>query len=181
MKNVIVLFLAAGLAAGPAMSRPAIEEIIRGVFPDVERTGRKTRFLSKGEAARAGALAGGSVREASALVIYYELRGGNEILGRAYVDTKTVRSRSQSLLVVVDASCEVKNVALMAMGEPGEYEAPPAWLKAFSGRRLDGRLSLKGDVDAVTGATLTSDAVVKSVRWCLALETVLHGCNNGRR
>ncbi len=177
----IFFLVAASLAAVPVMTRPAVEEIIRSVFFNVDRMEKKTLFLSKDEIARVNSLAGGNLREASSLLTYYECRKGNELLGRAYIDTRTVRSRSQSLLVVVGTSCEVKNVTLLATGEPGEYEPLPGWLKIFTGRRLDEKLSIRGDVDAMTGATLTSDAVIKSVRWCLAVENVIHGCAGGRR
>jgi Na+-translocating ferredoxin:NAD+ oxidoreductase RnfG subunit len=67
----------------------------------------------------------------------------------------------------------VERVEIVEFREPPEYRAPAGWLRQFSGKRLDQDLSLRGSVAAITGATLTSRAVVRSLRRVLALHQVI--------
>jgi len=62
---------------------------------------------------------------------------------------------------------------MLAFHEPSEYQPPPRWLGQFEGRALSPELHLHRDVHALAGATLSSQAVVRSVRTVLALHEIL--------
>jgi hypothetical protein len=77
-------------------------------------------------------------------------------------------------MIVVTPGSAIDRIEVVRFAEPPEYKAPERWLATFVGRVLDGRLSLKGDIVTLTGATLTSDAVTEASRRVLALHQVIH-------
>ena len=96
-----------------------------------------------------------------------------EIVGTAYVDVHRVRTLRESLLVVVDPEGRVARIELLAFAEPPEYAPRAKWYAQLVGKELDDHLSLRGSVRGIAGATLTSRAIVDSVRRILAVHAVL--------
>jgi hypothetical protein len=134
---------------------------------------RQTAYLSEEDIARVRQLAGGDVAVESSVVSYYVARSGSETLGVAYFDAHRVRTLPEVLMIVVGTDSRIRRVETVSFREPPEYRAPDGWLRLFGSRALDERLSLKGEIPTMTGATLTSGAVTQAARRVLALHSVI--------
>jgi Na+-translocating ferredoxin:NAD+ oxidoreductase RnfG subunit len=85
-----------------------------------------------------------------------------------------VRTLNETLLVAITAEGRIQRVEVVAFREPADYMAKAAWVKQFEGQGLDPRLSLKGSIHPLSGATLTAHAMTDAARRCLALHQVLY-------
>jgi Na+-translocating ferredoxin:NAD+ oxidoreductase RnfG subunit len=98
---------------------------------------------------------------------------GNELLGWSVIDVRNVRTLPEALLVVIDPTGTVRSLRMLAFHEPSEYLPPARWLDKLNGRALTPELHLKREIHSIAGATLSSQAVTRSVRSALALYQVL--------
>ncbi len=170
---VPVLALAVlGAGAGVARARASlsVEEALRLAFPGC-RIDHRTVYLTTGELARAGELAG--ERVPSALVHPYVATCDGRPGGVAYFDTHRVRTLPETLMVVVAPDGTVARVEVLAFQEPQDYLPRKAWYEQFLDRRLDPELELKQGIRPVTGATLTARATTDAVRRVLAIDRVI--------
>lgn len=167
-------------AAVPAATSAQMtqDEALALAFPGAEIE-RHTAFLGDAELGRASELAGPDVDVESTVVTYYVARGPQRALGVAYFDAHRVRTLPQVLMVVVDPSGQVSRVQTVSFREPPEYRAPDGWLRQFDGRSLDASLSLRGEIAALTGATLTAGAATRATRRALALHSVIDPLGSG--
>lgn len=110
---------------------------------------------------------------ASALVARYIASRDGMVIGRAYVDTHTVRTKRESLLISLDADGRVLRVDVTAFLEPTEYRASEPWLRQYRGRGLDEDLGINRAIRPIAGATLTARATNVAVRRVLAIDRVL--------
>jgi Na+-translocating ferredoxin:NAD+ oxidoreductase RnfG subunit len=115
-----------------------------------------------------------------ALVARYLAIRGDQVAGRAYVDTHVVRTKRESLLVSLDADGRVLRVDVTAFLEPPEYRAPQPWLNQFQGRPLDDNLNVDRAIRPIAGATLTTRAATRAVRRVLAIDATLHASGGPR-
>ena len=76
-------------------------------------------------------------------------------------------------MIVVGANGRVTRVETVSFREPPEYRAPDGWLRQFDGHVLDPALSLRGEIAALTGATLTAGSATRATRRALALHSVI--------
>lgn len=172
--GILGLVLAlAPLGAGQAQARLTQEEALRLAFPPPLAIERRTAFLADSELASARALAGADVEIEQRVVTYYVGRDQKSVAGVAYFDGHRVRSMQEVVMVVVGSDDRVSRVEILAFDEPPEYRASGPWLGQFKGQRLDDQLSLSGSIANLTGASLTSRAIVRSVRRVLALHRTI--------
>jgi Na+-translocating ferredoxin:NAD+ oxidoreductase RnfG subunit len=104
---------------------------------------------------------------------------GDTALGVAYFDSHVVRTLREVLMIVVAPEGRIERIEVLRFDEPPEYEVPDNWIAQLEGRRLDDDLSLKGAVVNMTGATLTSEAVVAAARRALAVHEVIRPLESG--
>jgi hypothetical protein len=109
----------------------------------------------------------------SALVARYIASRDGMIVGRAYVDTHTVRTKKESLLISLDAEGRVLRVDVTAFLEPPEYRASEPWLRQYRGHLLEGDLSLNRAIRPIAGATLTARVTNTAVRRVLVIDLIL--------
>ena len=160
------------LCTADAMARSPLsrEEALALAYPGATITAARL-FLTTQQMADVAARAGTAV--ATPLVARYTARKAGAEIGRAYIDTHTVRTKKESLLVSLDAARAVTRVDVVAFLEPPEYEAPSAFLRQFSGRPLTDDLRLQRAIRPIAGASLTAHAVTDAVRRVLAIDAVL--------
>jgi Na+-translocating ferredoxin:NAD+ oxidoreductase subunit G len=103
---------------------------------------------------------------------YLAVEQGKEV-GRAYLDTHTVRTKKESLLVILTPDGKVKRVEVVAFLEPPEYQPNERWYQQFEGKELNPDLQLNRAIHPVTGATLTARATTAAVRRILAIDALL--------
>jgi electron transport complex protein RnfG len=110
----------------------------------------------------------------SAIVTSFLARKDGELVGRAYLDTHTVRTMPETVLTAVGPDGAVKAAFVLQFAEPSDYLPREKWLETFDGKPLDNELSPGRGVRRVTGATLTVQALTASVRRSLAIDRVVH-------
>ncbi len=147
------------------------EEALRLAFPEGAVVTRKTAFLSEGDRADVARRSGGA--PPPGLVVFYTATLHGRDAGSAYFDTHVVRTRSETLLVVIDPDGTLRRVEVLSFSEPEEYLPRAHWYGQLAGRRLTEELSEKRGLRPVTGATLTVRATVEAARRVLALDAFL--------
>jgi hypothetical protein len=168
--SVAAAVLCPGLRAQETLT---IDEALALAFPTPAAVERQTAFLTEEEVARASELAGPDVVVSQSVVTYYIGVRGSDTLGLAYFDRHRVRTLPEVLMIVVTPAGTIDRIDVIRFTEPPEYRPPDGWLGTFLDRGLTEDLSLKGDIIAITGATLTSRAVTHAARRTLAVHEVI--------
>ena len=148
------------------------DEALALAFPGAEVKAERV-FLTAGQQRAAADRAGGDL--VSPLVARYVAVKGQQVIGRAYVDTATVRTKNETLLISLDGSGRVRRVDVTAFLEPAEYLPPDPWLRQYADKALSDDLMLNRSIRPIAGATLTGRAVNAAVRRVLAIDAVLQG------
>lgn len=161
-------------AAAQGLSR---EEALAQVYPGAEIRAERI-FLTPAQVTEVARRAG--TDPASALVARYLAARNGQAVGRAYVDTHTVRTKNESLLIALDAHGRVMRVDVTAFLEPSEFRAPAAWLGQYRGRALEDDLAVNRAIRPIAGATLTARAANNAVRRVLAIDELLQAAGGER-
>lgn len=166
------------------LARPALaqdmsrEEALTAVYPGATIRQEQV-FLTPAQQEQVRAAAGADVP--STLVARYVATMEGRVIGYAYVDTHTVRTKRESLLISLDEKGQLQRVDVTAFLEPHEFRPPQAWLRQYRHRRLDDDLGISRAIRPIAGATLTSRAATAAVRRVLAIDEVLRAVEGGSR
>ena len=170
------------LAAGPARGATYMtqDEALRAAFPPGAAVHRETVFLTSDQSAAAARLLGEPV--GSQLVIRYAGVKDGRVLGYAYFDVHRVRTLDETLMLLVTPDGVLQRIDVLSFLEPDDYLPRRRWLDQMDGHRLDPELSLNRAIRPLSGASLTSRAVVRAARRILALHQVIAtaGAGHGR-
>lgn len=109
----------------------------------------------------------------SKLVLRYVAKCGGDLDGAAYVDVHTVRSKTETLFIVIDKSDKIRRIEVLKFNEPPEHMPKEKWYGLFVGQSLSDELNLKKGIALVAGSTLTARATVGASRRMLALHHIL--------
>ena len=146
------------------------EEALAGAYPGAQIRAEQL-FLTEAQMKQASTAARADI--ASPLVARYVASRDGVLIGKAYVDTHTVRTKKESLLISLDAASRVIRVDITAFLEPTEYRASEPWLRQYRGRPLDEDLGIDRAIRPIAGATLTARATNAAVRRVLAIDQIL--------
>lgn len=108
----------------------------------------------------------------SGLFTFYVGKDKDKILGYAAIETMTVRTKPETLMIVLTPEGEVRNVYTLAFHEPPEYQPPERWFEQLNKRPLADMDFNKG-IQGISGATLSTRAAVNSVRKVLAVYQIM--------
>jgi electron transport complex protein RnfG len=174
-----VLFGIWGLGFGIFVAAQGIsrEEALAAVYPGADIRAERI-FLTQAQVTEVAKRAG--TDPASALIARYRATRGGQVVGRAYIDTHTVRTKRESLLIALDACGRVIRIDVTAFLEPSEFRAPAPWLGQFRGRGLDDDLAINRAIRPMAGATLTARAANSAVRRVLAIDELLQAAGDHR-
>ncbi|WP_232470749.1 MULTISPECIES: FMN-binding protein [Methylococcus] len=109
----------------------------------------------------------------SGLFTFYTAERDGKSLGFAAIESHTVRTQPESLLIVLSPKGEVVRVEVLAFHEPPEYQPAARWFEQMKGRTIEQLIPGNG-IDAVSGATLSSVAALASVRKVKAIFKQAH-------
>jgi hypothetical protein len=165
---VAATFLAAPAAAKVFYAR---EEALKLAFPDATRTEPHDFFLTAEQKHQIEERSKAKLE--SDLLTAYVGYQGDRLLGWAIFDTHVVRTLPETFLVVVSPQGTVAATHLLAFYEPLEYLPSDRWLTQFAGKKADDDLQVGRGIAAITGSTLTSQAVAGGIRRALAIYAVL--------
>ena len=108
----------------------------------------------------------------SKLFAFYVGKRENTLLGYAAIESHTVRTKAETLLIVLTPHGQLNRIYVLAFHEPPEYQPSERWFAQLYGHPLP-ELDLNRGVDGISGATLSSRAALNSARKVLALYQVL--------
>ncbi len=112
------------------------------------------------------------VKLESALFSFYVGKKDGKLLGYAAIESHTVRTKPETLLVVLNPQGKISAVHTLAFHEPPEYQPPQRWYEQLYGRELE-RLSFSADIQGITGATLSTRSALNISRKVMAIFEVL--------
>lgn len=127
-------------------------------------------FLTDAQVAAVEGIA--RVKLDSKLFTFYVGKRENTLLGYAAIESHTVRTQPETLMIVLTPEGQIDRIYVLAFHEPPEYQPPERWLAQIYGRPPS-ELDLNRGVDGISGATLSSRAALNSARKVLALYQVL--------
>lgn len=104
----------------------------------------------------------------SQLFTFYEGRKDGRLLGYAAIESHTVRTQAETLLLVLSPQGQLVKTVMLAFHEPPEYQPPARWMSTLAGKKID-ELVMNYGVDGVSGATLSVRAALDSARKVLAV------------
>ena len=108
----------------------------------------------------------------SGLFTFYVGKSQGKILGYAAIETSTVRTKPETLMIVLTADGELSNVYTLAFHEPPEYQPPQGWFEKLYKRPL-AEMDFNKGVDGISGATLSTRAAINSIRKVMAIYQVM--------
>lgn len=104
----------------------------------------------------------------SGMFSYYVGKKANKIVGYAAIETMTVRTKPETLMIVLSPEGEVSKVVTLAFHEPPEYQPQENWYEQFTSKPLE-NIDFNKGIQGVSGATLSTRAAVNSVRKVLSI------------
>ncbi len=128
------------------------------LFPDEQQTA-KIEQLAK-------------VKLDSGLFTFYVGKDQGKVLGYAAIESGTVRTKPETLMIVLSPDGELRSVTTLAFHEPPEYLPPERWFERLYKRPL-AEMDFNKGVDGISGATLSTRAAVSSVRKVMAIYQLL--------
>lgn len=174
---LLLAFVAlAGVRAVQAKVFYARNELAQLAFPNADRVDARDFILTPAQRAMIENEARGKLD--SDIVTVYVGHTGTKVTGYAFIDTRTVRTLPETFLVVVTPEGTVSDTHVLAFYEPLEYLPSDRWLRQLKDRRLSDRLKVGDEIAAITGSTLSSNAIVAGIRRALAAYHVLIQCDS---
>ncbi|MGD0836225.1 MAG: FMN-binding protein [Polyangia bacterium] len=148
-------------------------EAPRAFFPESTAATRKVLDLSDAELAGLSKTLGRKVDVRS--YPYLEVWSSKGVIGIIVMLDVIGQSEPISFAVGVSADGALKDVQVMVYREPqGEAIEDKRFRKQFTGKRLADPITVGKDIDAISGATISSQAATYAARKGLALAQVLH-------
>jgi len=112
------------------------------------------------------------VKLESGMFTFYVGKEQDKILGYAAIESVTVRTKPETLMIVLTPAGELRNVYTLAFHEPPEYMPPDRWFEQLYKRPL-AEMDFSKGVDGISGATLSTRAGLSSVRKVMAMYQVM--------
>ena len=123
-------------------------------------------FLSDEQSARIEKLA--MVKLDTQLFTFFEGYREGKLVGYAVIESHTVRTQPETLLIVLSPSGDLVKSEILAFHEPPEYQPPSAWFATLLNKPI-GDLRQNQGVDGISGATLSVKASLEGIRKTLAV------------
>lgn len=166
IKAVVLLLIPSLGMAGPVVLMDK-QTALKRAFPQADRIERETLFF--GSAARAEVSRRAQAPFDSGLFTVYIGYQAGEIQGYTFIDTRIVRTKPATFMVVLSPSGRVRMVRVLAWTEPPEFQPMRRWLDQFENHELSQGLQLDQDIQGISGATLSSRTLTEGVRRALAV------------
>ncbi len=148
------------------------KEALALAFPEC-KVERVVHYPDKKQLARATKLVGSKVTTKTVRA-YRATDKKGKLVGTAYFDSHKVRTKAQTLFIVVDPQHKVLRVEVLRFDEPPEYKPKAKWFGKFKGMKLDKQLHYKQGIPALTGATLSARVTTTAVRRTLAWHQIFY-------
>lgn len=167
---ILLLWLLSAISASYASVFYSKNEALELAFGKDTRVEQLALFPDEQQIAKIQELAKSKLD--SGLFTFYVGKDKDKILGYAAIETGTVRTKPETLMIVLTADGELRNVTTLAFHEPPEYQPPERWFEQLYKRQL-ADMDFNQGIDGISGATLSTRAAVSSVRKVMAIYQVL--------
>jgi hypothetical protein len=170
--NTVLAFLLAILAAPNANSTIyySKKEALELAFGKEALVEARSFFLTDAQITQVERIA--RIKLDSKLYTFYAGKRQDVLLGYAAIESHIVRTKPETLMIVLTPVGQLDRIYLLAFHEPPEYQPPERWFAQLYSRPLVD-LELNRGVDGISGATLSSRSALGSARKVLALYQVL--------
>lgn len=173
----VLLGLTAGLLVGPSLGYAVVylteEEALKNLIPQARRFRKEEVSLTRVQKERVRELLGNRVREKAYTFWIGEGDGGPE--GYAVRLNVVGKERPITFMVAVSPEGKVLGAEVLVYRESqGSEVRSGGFMGQFVGKTLDSPLKLGRDIDAISGATLSSRSTAYAVKKALALMEVVY-------
>jgi len=149
MKIFCLALTMAGLLSFSALGQDetGAEEAIKNIFPESQTIAAETRTFEEQE------------------VKVYRISAEGKIIGWAVILDEMGKVKPITFLVGIDTQGKVTGINILEYRDMfgGEIKRR-SFLRQFQGKSLDDKISIGADIDAVTSATISSQAAASAVR-----------------
>ncbi|MDD2724585.1 MAG: FMN-binding protein [Methylovulum sp.] len=108
----------------------------------------------------------------SGMFTFYVGKENGKITAYAAIETSTVRTKPETLMIVLTPEGELRNVHTLAFHEPPEYQPSAQWYEKLARHSL-ADMELNKGVDGVSGATLSTRSALSSIRKVMAVYQIM--------
>lgn len=148
------------------------EGVLSEVFPLAEKIEEKTISLNKEQKEKIRVLLG--ISNVYNEFTYSEILKGNETIGYVVISDAMGKRMHFTFMVVTNPKGSIAVVKILEYKEKfGRRIKEESFLNKFREKTINSPLRINADIDAVTGATISSKALVDGVRKCLVYLNVL--------
>lgn len=109
------------------------------------------------------------------VVTYYIAKDGSSVIGYAFFESVTVRTKTATYMVVINPNGTIRGIEILAFYEPEDYKPSRKWLYQFNEKNISSDLTLKSGIHNIVGATLSAQALSEGARKYLAFCKVIFG------
>lgn len=170
IRLMLLLTLLSGLSTGFATIFYSKNEAMELAFGKSAQIESLSLFPDDNEIAKIQELA--KTKLDSGLFTFYVGKEQGKITGYAAIETSTVRTKPETLMIVLTPEGELRNVYTLAFHEPPEYQPPQQWYDKLIKRPL-AEMDFNKGVDGISGATLSTRSALTSIRKAMAMYEVM--------
>ena len=175
ISSILLLLSFIGLPAAGKLLVP-LKEALDSAFPTATTVEKLTIILDDEEADQIEEIS--KIKLDSKIHIFYEFRSGSDVLGYGVVDTHVLRTKSETVLYLIDKNGNLINSEILAFFEPDEYMPPGKWLNLYDDKNIDDEMRIGKKIPNITGATITAHEFSRNTRKVLAIYKVAISNNN---
>ena len=178
IKYIIFIVLFATISAKNIRAELLVplKDALDSAFPEATSVEKLTIILDNEKAKEIEDIA--KIKLDSKIHIFYEFMNGSEAIGYGVVDTHILRTRSETILYLIDNNGKLINSEILAFFEPSDYMQPEQWLNLFDNKGLEDELRIGKKIPNITGATITAHEFSRNTRKILAIYKVAISKNN---
>lgn len=92
-----------------------------------------------------------------------------KVVGYGGLVTTTIRTKSATVLVVMDEKGKTKAIEVLAFFEPASYNPTEKWLNSFNDKTIHDELKLNESVPVISGSTLTAQKLLEATKTVFAV------------
>jgi Na+-translocating ferredoxin:NAD+ oxidoreductase RnfG subunit len=131
---------------------------------------KKSMILTKDQHGQVQKLAKTKLK--SKLYRIYIAKKASKTVGIGVLLTQTVRSKSTAVLYIMNPQGVLQAIEIISFREPKEYLPSKRWLTQFKDHKGEHFSSVSGNIDNISGATLSANAIIRAANLAQAIYKV---------
>jgi Na+-translocating ferredoxin:NAD+ oxidoreductase RnfG subunit len=170
----IALLFAGNTLGAEVLSR---DQVLNNAFPLAETFVRKVIRLSDEQMKKLSRESGQKI--SSRFVTVYIAKNGDENLGYGFIGYTKGKSSFIKYFVAITPDGKIHSIEIMSYrGEKGSEVRHEIFKKQFVGKRVDSNIKVGSDIYAISGATISSQAITKGIRKIMYIWQEFFGSQN---